>query len=252
MQTGKCLALLIGCLGASSGLDDLPKFEVASVKPMGPLRPGTDLVFGQRASPERVVYRAPLGVLVKLAFDTKRYQLSAPAWLDSDQDLYEIQAKILAGEQKDQISLMLRDLLIDRFNLMFHVEDRDVPAYELVRDKKGPGLHESAATEEPKMRSGPGHVEFKRVSIAEFADSLALLLRRPVVDRTGIAGYFNVSLDWSPDDIEAGSRGRESRSGELPTLPTAIREQLGLALVASKALMPFVVVDHVEKAPRGN
>ena len=116
---------------------DQPKFETASVKRMersiihNSLGPGTVILKGD-----------PLKVVLMEAFKVKAYQVIGPSWLD--EDCFEIVAKMPEGATTDQIPAMLQALLVERFKLSAHTENRPRPVYALVVDKNGPKFKEAS------------------------------------------------------------------------------------------------------------
>jgi uncharacterized protein (TIGR03435 family) len=115
---------------------DQPKFETASVKRMergiihNSMGPGTVTMRGN-----------PLKVVLMEAFKVKAYQIVGPSWLD--EDCFDIVAKMPEGAASDQIPAMLQALLVERFKLTAHKEDRTRPVYALVVDKGGPKFKEA-------------------------------------------------------------------------------------------------------------
>ena len=90
-----------------------------------------------------------------------------------------------------------------------------------------------------------GWVSARRVSISWFAWQLARQVHRNVLDHTGLAGNFDIDLAYTPDTGPVMLNG-QSISGDAPALSTAIREQLGLKLVSTKAAVPVIVIDGAE------
>jgi uncharacterized protein (TIGR03435 family) len=178
--------------------------------------------------------RTSLAGLVMEAYDVGRYQLSGPNWLDDDR--FDIVAKAPAGATKEQVKLMLRNLLAERFQLTLHREKKEMPAYSLVAGKNGSKMKESAeglapteAVAPPPLPSdrpqlftvgkdgfptipggytGPSTIilgdrarmQARRESMRDFAVSLSRELNRPVVDRTSLKGKYDFILYWSPDN----------------------------------------------------
>ena len=71
---------------------------------------------------------------------------------------------------------------------------------------------------------------------------------RIVLDKTGLNGKFDVNLQWTPDVATAPLNDREAAPGsDGPSLSTALSEQLGLRLEATKAPVPILLVDHIER-----
>ena len=138
---------------------------------------------------------------------------------------------------------MLQTLFADRFKLAIHREMKDYPVYALVVGKDGPKL-KAAADGKYDTRNSGGHLELHHISVAGFATYLVNAADRPVVDMTGLDGYFDITLDWRPDTPQAGpNSGNDSR----PSIYTAVQEQLGLKLEPRKAPVEFIVIDHIEK-----
>jgi uncharacterized protein (TIGR03435 family) len=214
-------------------------FEVASVKPnpSGPGHAGID-VDGNMIRMTNVTLQA----VIVWAYEVSAPQLSGPAWLESER--YDIVAKTASGAPEPA---MMRALLIERFKLAVHAATKEFPIYALVVAKNGPKL-KKADPGGDDMNSKPGHLTARSVSMARLADFLARPragLGRPVVDKTGLAGAFDFTLDWTPD--------RDAQASEAPlSIFVALEEQLGLKLEAQKGPVEVLVVDHVEKVPAEN
>ena len=113
------------------------------------------------------------------------------------------------------------------------------------------------------MRMGRGELSAQGVPVSDFADQLGRTLGRNVIDKTGLAGKYNFTLKWTPDESQtAAFRGPGDGSGPPgapgaaapppvdsngPTIFAAIQEQLGLKLEAQKAPVEVYVIDRVEK-----
>ena len=168
--------------------------------------------------------------------------------------------KKLTGEQRRS---MLKPLLAERFKLKVHTETKVLPIYELVVAKGGPKLTESAVVPPPdpdapkpdpakldiakmskmpgSMRMGPGELTAYGMSIQSLAGSLSGAVHRTVVDKTELKGRYDLALKYAPED---GSPAAADTS--LPSLFTAVQEQLGLRLQASKGDVETLVIDHAE------
>ena len=183
-----------------------------------------------------------------------------PSWTKSER--YDVEAKVdyedvpkwkaLSTTQK---SLALQPLLVKRFNLQSHHETRERPTYSLVVAKNGPKLHKAQPVEaNPSGTSSPdgagdrdqstvtpGKIVLKGSSLSVLANLLSSQgLSHPVVDKTGLTDIYDITLRWSPAD--AGSS-----DATLPSLFTALREQLGLKLEYNKNPIDVIVIDHIEK-----
>jgi uncharacterized protein (TIGR03435 family) len=140
-----------------------------------------------------------------------------------------------------QVRLMLQALLEDRFRLAIRHETKELPAYSLNKAKSGPKLKESTTPEDSQdTRVDLGLIKSNRMSIAQFAGMLSRMLGLPVVDRTGLTGYYDLVLKWTPEEASA-----DATPG--PSIFTAIQDTLGLKLVAGKEPMDVLLIDHVEK-----
>jgi uncharacterized protein (TIGR03435 family) len=151
--------------------------------------------------------------------------------------------------------LALQPLLVARFNLQFHHETRERPTYVLVVAKNGPKLHKAQSGEthpsgisSPDVTGGsgestvtPGEIVLKGSSLSLLANLLSSQgLSHPVVDKTGLTDMYDITLRWSPDDIG-------SSDASLPSLFTALKEQLGLKLEYNKNPIDVIVIDHIER-----
>jgi uncharacterized protein (TIGR03435 family) len=194
-------------------------------------------------------------------YDSKEDRIvGLPSWTKSER--YDVEAKVdyedvpkwkaLSLTQK---SLALQPLLVTRFNLQFHHETRERPTYSLVVAKNGPRLHKAQPGEahprgisSPDGAGGgdestvtPGKIALKGSSLSLLANLLSSQgLSHTVVDKTGLTGLYDITLRWSPDDIG-------SSDASLPSLFTALQEQLGLKLEYNKNPIDVIVIDHIEK-----
>jgi uncharacterized protein (TIGR03435 family) len=144
-------------------------FEVASVKPAGPPAPGrrfASLSGGPGTkSPTRLAGTTSLRALLTRAYAVKSYQVSGPAWMETE--LYEIAAKIPPGATKEQVALMVQNLLTERFHLAVHRETKELPMYALRVGKNGAKLKESdpAAAAEDEKAAAEGDLPRPKVTM---------------------------------------------------------------------------------------
>jgi len=210
------------------------QFEVASIKPSAPGTRGPTIYNPTR---ERFALDGiTLNSLIAYAYDVRDFQVSGgPSWLGSDQ--YNIVAKPQGDVSNQNILEMARNLLAERFNLKLHRESKELSVLALTVAKGGPRLQSSEGTG-PEIRGGKGRLILRNVTIGMFAAQLAgRVLGRPVLDRTGITGEFDITLEWAPD--ESPNLG--------PSIFTAIQEKLGLKLESQKGTVEVLVIDHVER-----
>jgi uncharacterized protein (TIGR03435 family) len=146
----------------------------------------------------------------------------------------------------DLLKQMLRNLLADRFGLIVHTDSRELPVYALtVAD---PNVHLKATVQTMPMTTGgysPGYLSVNHASPRDLAAYLQrFVTNRPVVDHTGVSGQYDIDLHFTPDD--APEPTKDNKTGQdYPNLYTAIREQLGLKLTATKAPVDVIVIDKV-------
>jgi uncharacterized protein (TIGR03435 family) len=227
---------------------------VASVKPNV-----TGAVGGEGRGRTRIEYtpnsltmrNVELRDCVQWAYDARFYQM---AGYDSSGDgwsnalgRFDIIAKSGERVPVSQLRLMLQDLLVKRFKLAIHRESTMLSVYELVVAKGGSKLPKPKPEDETALhgvenlpRVQDGSFVFQDTSIPEFAEKLSMLreINRPVIDRTGIAGFFDITLK---------SAAAATLQPDGASLFTIIQEQLGLKLVDTKAPIEVFVVDHAEK-----
>jgi bla regulator protein blaR1 len=257
-----------------------PAFAVASIKPN---KSGDGRHFLARITnlPNDGRFYATgvtLKMLLHTAYDVEESQISGgPSWLSSDR--YDIQAKAdssvddalrkLSPEQGTLAKQrMLQKLLSDRFKLTLSHETKDLPVYTLVVAKNGPKLQESkddvSGANGPRgpnghlMRMERGQLNGQGVPIAFLVQQLSQQLGRNVVDKTGLKGNYDFTLQWTPDESRAAmsNGGDDSKQGadntplpdsSGPSLFTALQEQLGLKLESQKGPVEIIAIDHIEK-----
>lgn len=224
-----------------------PSFEVAAVRPAKPEQSILDFrVFpGGRLS----VTNLTLASIIRQAYGLKFNQLAGgPAWLDTDR--FNIEAKAPTDAKRPEMMLMLQRLLEDRFQLKVQRETREGNVYELVVASRGPKLKESTADQSylrlirhtpPELPGVLYSIEGQKVSMARFADDLVGQVQRPVLDRTGLVGEFDFKVNYAVD----------GHSEEGPSIFTALQDQLGLKLRATKGPVEMLVVQNAER-PRGD
>jgi uncharacterized protein (TIGR03435 family) len=234
------ILLLAACLAHAAS------FEVASIKPAAVSR--TVHEGGNRArieySPDSLTMRnVALTDCIQWAYRVEYYQFPQLQSLDSTS--YDILAKASGPVPLSQLRLMLQQLLADRFKLTLHHETKEIPVYELTVAKGGPKLPDPRPADdhhgvENLPRIQDGSFLFQESSMPEFAAKLSQLygIDRPVVDKTGITGYY---------DIVFKGAAAAQRQPDGPSLYTLIQEQLGLKLVAAKGPMDVIVIDRAEK-----
>lgn len=231
-------------LRGQSGTVAAPKYEVAAIRPAkedGEV--GFDTEKG-RFTAHNVTVKA----LVSRAYDLDKGLISGgPKWVNSD--TYDIDAKFpdgLAQPTSEQGRLMLQSLLADRFQLVIHREPGEVSGYALVVAKNGPKMERADPDLKGiKIRSSrDGNLIAQNVTMEAFAKGMNHFVGSPVVDRTGLSGYFKFELDWAPEQPVSNP---EPSSDDRPSIFTALQERLGLRLESAKIPISSVVIDHAER-----
>jgi uncharacterized protein (TIGR03435 family) len=231
------------CLGAM-GYAQAPAFEVASIKAHpGPITFSKGpLVSGASLTGTAIT----LLDLIADAYGLRYDQVSGgPNWLGSDH--FDIVAKS-AGEgplARNQAMQMLQGLLADRFQLKAHREMKETAVYALVVGKNGSKLKESAPDEAGGFSVRGNGIEMQmqasKGTMDKLAYQLSLTAGRPVLDRTGLSGHYTYKLDWLPANAAAPP------DSDVPSIFTAVQEQLGLRLEATRAPIEILVIDRAER-----
>ena len=232
-----------------------PEFEVATIKPAG-VSPGLGL---NVTATELRAGSISLAGLITFTYELHLMQVSGlPDWAETEG--YEIIAKLpQGGDASDtQIRTMLKNLLESRFGLSFHREKRELSVYAIRMGKNGPSgikMVKNTTNGQRVGARGLGRTVFSGITMAGFAGQLQLrVLDRPVLDQTGLTDRYDFTLNWRPDEFQfpranAAQRAAAVANGAdaLPDLFTAVQEQLGLKLDATKAPVDVLVIDKVSK-----
>jgi uncharacterized protein (TIGR03435 family) len=217
------------------------------------------------------------------AYDVKEYQVRGPDWLNTER--YDIIAKVPAGTTDEQVKRMWQNLLAERFGVVLHHEPKEFQVEELVIAKGGHKLKETSVNAAallddpgpPKIDksgdlAGPGyvttftlkgeaHTEAKGQPLSKLTAMLGNTLRRPVIDKTGLTGKYDFSIDFHFDPRALGlpppgpggpAAPADTATDPGPDLAAAVQQQPGLRLVAGKANLDVLVIDKAEKIPTAN
>ena len=234
-----------------------PAFEVATIKPNHSGIMGLQaLTFKGRTF---ITDNSSLADLLMWAYSVQRKQIiGAPDWIDNDR--YDISATPdhEGSPSADQVRVMIRKLLADRFQLKFHHDQRELSAFVLTVARDGSKLKPSQPNGNLHgigIQAAPtGALMFaNNAPIPAFTSFLqSLVFDRPVVDQTGLTGKYDITVTFTPDDslfngqpigVPKPAEGVEP----APNLFTAIQQQLGLKLTAEKTQVDVLTIDHVEK-----
>jgi bla regulator protein blaR1 len=250
----KCFLLLVALT-----LSAQKSFDVATIKPNGEndhrvmirMRPGG----GFSATGMN------LRTLIMQAYNVRGYQITGgPDWMNTDR--YDVNAKAEGLPERvtpEMLRPMLQSLLADRFQLKLHKETKEMPVYALVNGKGPHKLKTSesgGAEARNMMRIGPGQATLTGTTMAGLAQALAQPLGRPVNDKTGIEGKFDIDIRWTPEPGQGfGPFGTAGPPPEAiaasdasgPSIFTAVQEQLGLKLDSGKGPVEIIVIDSAAK-----
>lgn len=241
--------------------DAKPVFDVVTVKPSPPGRGGKNIGFDGH---HFLLRNANLNDMIALGYGLHAKQIvGAPDW--AGKDLFDVEGTpdVPGIPNPKQMQNLMQNLLADRFQLKFHNEKRELAVYAITVAPGGPKLTKSTA--QPNDPGGFGiqgpnaqgvTVMGRNLTIAGFATWFqASVTDRPVVDQTGLTDRYDMRLKWTPDESQFEQfRGTgmsipapSDAADAPPNLYTAIREQLGLKIEATRAPDGVMVIDHVEK-----
>lgn len=270
-------------------------FEVASVKPAAPQPAGYGTLMRVDGGPgtsdpgQLRWTNVTLSFVLKNAYGRKDYEVVAPKWLDSER--YDIVAKVPQGTTKKGLMPMLQNLLVERFQLATHHEQKELPVFALVVSKNGPKMREAASDPGgshasrsshaspssqfppdgfPKLPAGMtegcavwGTAEgslrmtYKGQTTADLVENLLNFVPRPVVDATGLKAEYDFTLEFTPESMRRAG-ALDPPAVDAPdahngvTVFEAVEGQLGLRLEPSKAPVDLLVVDKVNRTPAEN
>jgi uncharacterized protein (TIGR03435 family) len=286
MRLATAVVVAIAALAATLGAQDLPRFEVASIKPRAELtfeELRTVMMRPIRVEPggRFVVTGATLRNLITFAFGVRMYQQPIRGGAAILDDTFEVTARgpadltmpasTMAGYAMAPVNLMLQRLLAERFNLVVRWEPQERRTYHLVTSRParalGPGIRpwtsdcslENMPTD-GRRRCGPSTINGKFIatgqSMADLADYLSLLLGTAVTDGTGLDGRYDLDGAFATRELMQQSMSTIFGRGvgspltpvveDLPTVFEALPEQFGLRLEPQRGPVPFLVVERVE------
>jgi uncharacterized protein (TIGR03435 family) len=270
--------------GVTKNIPTAPtEFEAATVKPS---KPGSTMRRIQPKPGGRIeVENIPLKMLIGLAWNLEQDQdmiVGGPKWIDSES--FDIVAKTAdfpgsAPPPFDTVRVMIRALLVERFKMAVHNEDRPVPVWTLVAGKRGSKLKDADPSSRAGCKRGSGEsgtgsaavamltYTCQNTTMAQLAEAMHGVapgyVDHPAVDMTGLKGAYDFTISWTPKGVVTGAGpARPAESGQNPAAadPTggitffdAVDKQLGLRLESGqKHSLPVLVIDHVEQLTADN
>jgi uncharacterized protein (TIGR03435 family) len=225
------------------------RFDVISIRQAG----ANNVGFSIRPDPDNFsVSGATLKFIIAYAYDLHEFQIAdAPGWTNSE--LFDIRGKVDASAAVDQSPLSLsmeqkrsllcarlRSLLAVRFGLSIRHDFKLLRANVLVST---PSTRRklTLASQESGYTSGPGFLKVSHFSMDDLAESLSDSTDELFLNGVGLPGFYTFTLRWRPDSDRA-------IDPELPGLPTALNEQLGLSLISKKQKSPVIAVLSVAQS----
>jgi uncharacterized protein (TIGR03435 family) len=243
--------------------DAVPKFDVVTVKPSDPNRPGKLFTIRGR---HVMTINTNVNDLITFSYGLHSKQIvDAPAWFATEKFDLDGVPDVEGRPNSKQMKLLIQSALTDRFKLTYHHDKKELAVYALTVGKSGPRLtdtiHQPGEPVNFLFRK-PGALMVTNSTMKDFCDGMqAAVMDKPVVDHTGLTGKYDFTLNWTPDDSQFGQMGiprpPPPPSGATatstddpnapPALSTAMQEQLGLRFDSVKAPADVFVIDHVEK-----
>ena len=259
--------LALAALGSAAGAQDqtqkslagepaAPVFDVAAIHLHEPQPHEHNSIWSSPFDGQFRAENISVTMLIHWAYEMPESRiLGAPGWanttdfnIDATADpAVDQQLKGLTSDAgRKQKEKMVQALLADRFKLATHFETRELPIYELLVAKGGVKFGE-IKTDGTTINHSRDHIEVQGSnSGALLAEELSKEVGRPVVDKTGIAGRYDLKLHWTPDDVSEPRLLNGVAVDSGPSLFTALQEQLGLKLEPAKGPVQVLVIDHVE------
>ena len=247
-----CLLVVV----RASAQDTRAVFEVASIKPNdsnSAVSNGGRLT-GQRFTSTNVT----IVQLLRTAYGVQEFQIQGgPGWIGLDR--FDITANMPSGSRPDEWPVMLQNLLADRFRLRLHREPRQMDVYALVVARNGFKLTplDSSRCAPPNGRNAaeafretgscgfsatPTQIVARGQSMDQLAVRLSRSIGQTVVNKTGVSGIFDFTVEWTQDE-----QFRAPGASASPAIFTALTEQLGLRLQGDRAPVEMLVIDAIER-----
>jgi uncharacterized protein (TIGR03435 family) len=256
--TAALVLLLFSVTGFTQSQGTSSQFDAASVR----INQSSDRPSTQYDAGRVILHKASIRHLVLRAWPLPDYQLVLPDWVAGDRGAlgYDISVTFPPATTAENLQLMFQDLLATRFGLTIHRETREVRAFEVRASESGPKLREAVNPAQPtdfpkystRIEGGAWHFSSRLgaapsgLTVAGFLEALDAthILDRPLVDATGIQGYYDIDLTAS-----AEVPGNKPDPSELLS---ALEKQLGLKASLKTLSLRMLVVDHMDRIPTAN
>ena len=258
--------VVLGALSAGISTAQQPQqakplqFEVAAIKPSDPKLPAYSCSSGGGPGGQYRMVNTPLKQWVEMGLSVSDYALKAPSWLDTSR--FDLDARLPTYKPDDHNATaeMMKALLIERFGLKWHEELQTVSGYELVPDKK---VLAQPATPLERLRgrggwgSGPASYWWHKYVDVRICGGAGKDTRKARGRRNAPFRWIRFQIGLEPDGRCCGGRGegcgmKDADIDNLPSIFTAVREQLGLRLQSAKVPSKVIVVDQINPQPTAN
>jgi uncharacterized protein (TIGR03435 family) len=240
------VAVLFAGLTAAGVHAQTPQFEVATVKASVPVPLGTsiNINLGTFRNGTLTMTNVTLSECIQFAYSLlSQDQVAGPDWIKSRETRFDIVAKASPDTDADVARRMLRSLLAERLKLAIRTEQRPFSFVAIVPAKSGTKLT-PAKEGEPRPGSGaPGRIAGQQMPVSVLVSLLSRFENQLFVDKTGLAGRYQIKLEWVPDNDA-------TRSGA--SLAEALETQLGLRMERRREPLDVVAVERAERVPSDN
>jgi len=239
------ICIFLGCLyGAQS-----PKFEVVSIHPHAP----DDSTFRvtMLSNGQFTATGSAAKLVLMLAYNIQEAQVvGGPSWLATEKWDIEAQSGDDVMHSAEETRQMLQAMLEERFALRIHRATEQRPAYVLTVAKGGPKFKAVEHEGSTNYRITRNSITLQRGDVERLAQILSTALGRPVIDRTGLSGLYDLSVQWDDAPIrEGGVPGLDvpaTPGNDHGSIFTAIQDQLGLRLESQRAPVEVIVIDRID------
>jgi uncharacterized protein (TIGR03435 family) len=224
--------------------DANPDWDVVTIKPGDP-NGGQRIRFRGR---HVVLQSHTVEDILLIGYGVQKSQLAGePDWAKTEHWDVDGIPNVEGQPSLRQLQTMMQKILLERFGLKLHHEQREMPVFALTVSKGGPKMNPDTSDpngwmdQDNSNANGRDVESLKNASMPDLALILQFRVDRPVIDQTGLKGRYDFKLQWSTDDAQT------PRPDAPPGLFTAIQEQLGLKLDPVKSPADVLVIDHIEK-----
>ena len=234
--------------------DAKPVFDVVTVKPTNPDQPGKYFTVRGR---HIITHNTSVNDLITMAYGLHVKEIvNGPEWFDTDKFDIDGVPDVEGQPNNTQFKELIQSALTQRFGLKFHHEDKELSVYALTVGKGGPKMKVTA--DKPSDLKNfffrkLGQLTVTNSTMQDFCNGMqSAVMDKPVVDHTGLTDRYDFQLTWTPDESQFAAMGAHippptDDAAAPPGLYTALQEQLGLKMEATKAMAPVMVIDKAEK-----